>query len=90
MGVRMSDNVDDVEARLRRASGLGPSHCPTISRDRGFLAGLGCGARVEIHHINGRVVGSIGITLRRLSPDAAEAVLNFLRSRNEPNSMYDK
>lgn len=82
--------VDEVEMRLRRAAGLRPTDGDlAISRDRGFLAGLGCGARVRIDHIDGNVVGSVGLTLRRLTPEAAEAVLNFLRTRNEPNSIYD-
>lgn len=86
-----SEEVDAIEARLRRAAGLSPKiEDRAISRDRGFLAGLGCGARVRIDHIDGKQVGSIGLTLRRLTPDAAEAVLNFLRTRNEPNSMYDR
>lgn len=80
-------NVDQIEHRLRRAAGLRPSSDPQISRDRGFLAGLGCGARVRIDHIDGRQVGSVGLNLPRLSPEAAEAILNFLRTRNEPNGI---
>lgn len=84
-------DADNIESKLRRAAGLNPKPDDvSISRSRGFLAGLGCGARVEISHIDGKFVGSVGLHLRRLTPEAAEAVLNLLRTRNEANSIYDR
>ena len=84
--------IEDVEELLRRAAGMGPSKDPrpAFGNRNGFFADLGCGARVDFGHIDGLFVGSVSLNLRRLTPNTAEAVLNFLRTRNEPNSMYDR
>jgi len=84
--------IDELEIRLLKAAGRRPIIEEKRSRNENldFFVGLGCGARVQISHIDGKPVGSVALHLRRLSPETAEAVLNFLRTRNEPNSMYDK
>lgn len=86
------DDISAIEANLRRAAGLGPGKdpYPAFGRNNGFYADLGCGARVEFGSIDGRFVGSVSVVLRRLTPEAAEAILTLLRTRNEANSMYDK
>lgn len=90
----MSDenrSVEDVEAALRRAAGVGARKDPYPAfGGNWFYADLGCGARVEFGGIDGRFVGSVSLVIPRLTPEAAEAVLNFLRTRNEPNSIYHR
>jgi hypothetical protein len=83
--------VDDVEAALRRAAGVGARRdpCPAFGGNW-FYADLGCGARVEFGNIDGKFVGSVSLLIPRLTPEAAEAILNLLRTRNEPNSIYQR
>lgn len=53
---------------------------------RGFAAFIGgASARVQIDHIDGQLCGGLTVTLRHLTPEAAEAVLHFLSTRNQPN-----
>lgn len=79
--------VDDLEDRLRRAAGL-PAFVGerSVEESRSFYARPDVSARVQIDHIDGRPVGGVAISLRGLTPDAAESVLRFLSGRNEKNS----
>lgn len=88
-----AEHIDGLEDRLRRAAGLAPVDYERCIRDsRSFTARMGgCGARVQLDHIDGRPVGGISIMLHHLSADTAEAVLQFLSGRNEPNgASYDR
>ncbi|QBX38639.1 hypothetical protein E4M02_10990 [Brevundimonas sp. S30B] len=80
--------VDELEDRLRQAAGIPAFVGQRPDEDsRSFYARPDVSARVQIDHIDGRPVGGVAISLRGLTPDAAEAVLRFLSSRNERNSL---
>lgn len=83
----MSDeHVDQLETRLRIAAGLQPISSDRMDHDsRSFLTVLGCSVRVQLDHIDGRPVGGVTVRLGSMAPDAAEALLRFLSTRNEPN-----
>lgn len=84
--------VDVLAGRLRSAAGLLPQEgLRGRHESRSFLASVGgAHARVQIDHIDGEPVGGIQITLRSLTPDAAEAVLRFLAGRNGHNSPFSQ
>lgn len=86
----MSDeHIDDLETRLRSAAGLQKvTEDRSPQESRSFLVLLGCSARVQLDHIDGRPIGGITVTLRGMTADAAEALLRFLATRNEPNGSH--
>ena len=79
--------VDQAETRLRCAAGLAPiDHPRHIDVSRSFRATIGgAGVSVQLDQIDGRPSASVSLQLRFMTHDAAEAVLDLLRRRNETN-----